>query len=133
MSISKTVGRCTLVGLVVYLFVRRGLVLRPPETAAAFSALIAALLNACSGNGAPASLRVGHTYVNGNCALDSENKLTGLCEGSGKIGCITHEPDPDSPQCKVGLVVKESKTPACSAATSQEIVSREYQCFFVDR
>jgi hypothetical protein len=78
-------------------------------------------------------LRVGHLYVNGNCAIDSENKLTGLCEGSGKTGCITHEPDPTSPPCKVGLAVKETRTPACATATSQELVSREHQCFFVDR
>jgi len=132
-SNSKAVGRCTLIGLVVYLLVRRALVLGPTEAAAAFSTLIGALLHACSGTGASASLRVGHTYVNGNCALDFENKLTGHCEGGGRTSCITHEPDPDSPPCKVGLVVKEARAPACSTGTSQEVVSREHQCFFVDR
>lgn len=93
------------------------------------------VLIGCARDGSGTSskaLRVGHTYVNGNCALDSENKLTGLCEGSGKNGCITHEPDPDSPPCQIGLVVKESRSPVCSTV-SQEVVSREHQCFFVDR
>lgn len=99
---------------------------------------MAALLAGCGGSTAEAPpksapLRVGHTYVNGNCALDSENKLTGLCEGSGKDGCTTHAPGPDSPPCQVGLLVKETRAPACSTGSSTEIVSREHQCFFVDR
>lgn len=49
MSITKSVGRCTLFALVVYLFVRGALVLRPAQTAAALSALIAALMHACCG------------------------------------------------------------------------------------
>lgn len=49
MSFSKFVGRCTLLGLVVFLFVKGALVLRPKETIAALSALIAALLHACCG------------------------------------------------------------------------------------
>lgn len=49
MSISKFVGRCTLLGLVVFLFVKGALVLRPRETVAALSALIAALVQACCG------------------------------------------------------------------------------------
>ena len=74
----------------------------------------------------------GYTYSNGNCALDSENKLTGLCEGSSKNGCVTHAPDPDSPPCQAGLVVTVTRAPACSTGR-QEVVSREHQCFFVDR
>lgn len=49
MSFSKCVGRCTLLGLVVFLFVKGALVLRPRETVAALSALIAALVQACCG------------------------------------------------------------------------------------
>lgn len=49
MSLSKFVGRCTLLGLIIYLFVKGALVLRPRETVAALSALIAALANACCG------------------------------------------------------------------------------------
>lgn len=49
MSFSKFVGRCTLLGLVVFLFVKGALVLRPKETIAALSALIAALVHACCG------------------------------------------------------------------------------------
>lgn len=49
MSLSKCVGRCTILGLIIYLFVKGGLVLRPRETVAALSALIAALASACSG------------------------------------------------------------------------------------
>lgn len=96
--------------------------------------LTVAMAVGCSSNTAePANvLRVGHLYVNGNCALDSENKLTGLCEGSGKTGCITHAPDVDSPSCKAGLVVKESRAPACSMSASPEVVSREHVCFFVN-
>lgn len=80
-----------------------------------------------------APLRVGHTYVNGNCALDADHKLTGLCEGRGKNGCITHEPDPDSPPCTVGLAVTETRAPVCSTGASSEVVSREHVCFFVNR
>lgn len=106
--------------------------------AAAFapSFLASILVSACTVDkqvAAPKPHRVGHTYVNGNCALDSENKLTGLCEGSGKSGCITHEPDLDSPPCKVGLAVTETRTPVCSASAAQDVVSREHQCFFVER
>lgn len=49
MRLSKFVGRCTILGLIVYLFVKGALVLRPKETVAALSALIAALVNACCG------------------------------------------------------------------------------------
>lgn len=49
MSLSKFVGRCTILGLIIYLFVKGALVLRPRETVAALSALIAALANACCG------------------------------------------------------------------------------------
>jgi hypothetical protein len=90
----------------------------------------------CARDGSATSskaLRVGHTYVNGNCALDSDHKLTGLCEGSGRNGCISHTPDPDSPRCQAGLVATETRSPACSTATSQEVVSRDHQCFFVER
>ena len=38
MSVSKFVGRCTILGLVAYLFVKGALVLRPRETTAALSA-----------------------------------------------------------------------------------------------
>lgn len=99
---------------------------------------IVAVSVACGGNRSEVTskssrLRGGHTYVNGNCAIDSENKLTGLCEGSGKVGCISHEPDPDSPSCTAGLVVKETRAPACSTGVSSEVVSREHVCFFVNR
>lgn len=100
------------------------------------STTVLLVLSACASTAeAPsksAPLRVGHTFTNGNCALDADHKLTGLCEGSGKSGCITHEPDPDSPACPIGLVVTETRTPVCSG-TSQEVVSREHPCFFVDR
>ena len=49
MSISKAVGRLVLVGLVIFLFIKGALVLRPKETMAALSALIAALVHACCG------------------------------------------------------------------------------------
>lgn len=49
MSLSKFVGRCTILGLIIYLFVKGALVLRPRETVAALSALIAALASACCG------------------------------------------------------------------------------------
>ena len=79
-------------------------------------------------------LRVGHTFGNGNCALDSENKLTGLCMASNSAGtaCTTHAPGPDSPPCTPGLIVMETRGPACSTGTAQEIVSREHQCYFVN-
>lgn len=51
MSMSKFVGRCTILGLIVYLFVKGALVFRPKETVAALSALIAALANSCGGGG----------------------------------------------------------------------------------
>lgn len=102
------------------------------------SAVIMAVVIGCGGGRSEttpgaAPLRVGHLYVNGNCALDSENKLTGLCMGNGKSGCISHEPEPESPRCQVGLVVNEPSTAACSTGASQELVSREHQCFFVNR
>ncbi len=50
MSISRTVGHCTIFGLVVYLFIKGALVMRPRETIAALSALIAALVNGCCGS-----------------------------------------------------------------------------------
>lgn len=50
MSLSKFVGRCTILGLIIYLFVKGALVLRPKEIVAALSALIAALVNACCGS-----------------------------------------------------------------------------------
>jgi hypothetical protein len=90
----------------------------------------------CARDGAATSskpLRVGHLYVNGNCALDPDGKLTGLCQGGGKNGCITHAPDPESPPCQAGLVATEIRAPACSTGTSQEVVSRDHQCFFVER
>lgn len=98
--------------------------------------LIIAMIGGCGSNKPEAEsrpLRVGHLYVNGNCALDSENKLTGLCMGSGMTGCISHEPDPESPRCQIGLVVNEPSTAACSTGASKELVSRENQCFFVNR
>lgn len=105
--------------------------------ALALSFLASIVVLACSADkqvAAPTPLRVGHTYVNGNCGLDSENKLTGLCQGGGKSGgCRGQKPDPDSPPCTVGVVVTESRTPACSAETAQDLVSREHQCFFVER
>lgn len=51
MSLSKFVGRCTILGLIVYLFVKGALILRPKDTVAALSALIAALANSCCGGG----------------------------------------------------------------------------------
>jgi hypothetical protein len=51
MSLSKPIGRLVGVALVVYLFMKGALVLRPRETTAALSALIAALLHACCGAG----------------------------------------------------------------------------------
>lgn len=49
MSLSKFVGRCTILGLIIYLFVKGALILRPRETVAALSALIAAQASACCG------------------------------------------------------------------------------------
>ena len=51
MSLSKPIGRLVAVALVVYLFAKGALLLRPRETTAALSALIAALLHACCGAG----------------------------------------------------------------------------------
>ncbi len=46
----KAVGSMVLLGLVIYLFVKGALVMRPKETVAALSALLAALAQACSGS-----------------------------------------------------------------------------------
>lgn len=54
-SVTKTVGRCTLSALIVYLFVKGALVLRPAQTAAAMSALITALIRACGASTSPTS------------------------------------------------------------------------------
>lgn len=100
------------------------------------SLLLAFLLIGCANQpeATRKPLRVGHTYVNGNCALDTDHKLTGRCEGGGNGGgCLAHEPDPDSPPCQIGFVVTETRVPACSTGTSQEVVAREHQCFFVER
>lgn len=99
--------------------------------------LLVLLLVGCARDGsAPSSkpLRVGHTYSNGNCALDSENKLTGLCMASNSTGtaCTTHAPAPDSPPCTPGLIVNETRAPACPWSNSQETVSREHQCYFLN-
>jgi len=45
----RGLGRMVFWGVVVFLFVKRALVLRPRETIAALSALISALVNACCG------------------------------------------------------------------------------------
>lgn len=101
--------------------------------------IIVLFLTACaSATEAPSKavpLRVGHTFSNGNCALDAEGKLTGLCMASNSAGtsCTTHAPAPDSPPCTPGIVIKETRAPACNAGNSQEVLSREHQCFFVDR
>jgi len=52
--VSKFVGRSVLVAFVLYLFVKGALVLRPKDTTAALTALIAALVHACS-PGAPSA------------------------------------------------------------------------------
>lgn len=77
--------------------------------------------------------RIGRTYSNGNCALDSNHKLTGLCEGSDGTGkaCVEHAPDPDSPPCKVGLISSETRVAPCSTSGSPVVVSREHQCFWL--
>lgn len=48
----KAIGSTVLLSLVLYLFAKGALVMRPRETVAALSALIAALVQACSGQGA---------------------------------------------------------------------------------
>lgn len=99
--------------------------------------LVLLVLSACASPTEPPSksspLRVGYTYVNGNCALDADGNLTGQCEGNGKSGCRAHEPDPDSPPCEAGVKVTEKRGSTCATATSGDAVSREHQCFFVDR
>lgn len=89
---------------------------------------------ACAAQAPSRPLRVGHTFSNGNCALDTENKLTGLCMASNGAGtaCTTHAPAPDSPPCTPEIVVKATRAPACSAGNSQETVSREHQCYFLN-
>lgn len=57
MSVSKSVGRCTLFALVVYLFVKGALIVVPRNMVAAISALVAALVHACSGTDEPASVQ----------------------------------------------------------------------------
>lgn len=57
MSISKSVGRCTLFALVVYLFVKGALIVVPGKMVAAVSALVAALVHACCGSEVPASVQ----------------------------------------------------------------------------
>ena len=105
--------------------------------ASRFSIVLAVLVG-CGGNATEPSsksapLRVGHNYVNGNCALNADGKLTGQCEGNGNGGCVVHEPDSDSPRCEAGMKATETRASTCSAATSGHVVSREHQCFFVDR
>lgn len=72
MSISKFVGRCTIFGLIVWLFVRGALVLRPKETVAALSALIAALAHSCSGGDTP-DPRSTNVVVGAEPAQDERN------------------------------------------------------------
>lgn len=94
--------------------------------------LVAAIIvTACGGSGQPAAasgnLRVGHTMTNGNCALDADNKLTGLCEGSGGAGtCTSHAPSADSP-CTAGTLVTSTRDAPCDPA---HLVSREHECHF---
>lgn len=47
MSITKSVGRCTLFALVVYLFVKGALIVVPRKMVAAASALVATMVHAC--------------------------------------------------------------------------------------
>jgi hypothetical protein len=73
-SISKSVGRLVLLGVVGYLFAKGALVLRPRETVAALSALIGAMVHACSG-AASAS-------PDGRAALEErrQGELEGECQ-----------------------------------------------------
>jgi len=81
----------------------------------------------------PKPLRIGRTSSNGNCALDSDNKLTGLCVASDKSGtkCIARQPDPNWKPCPVGLAVTETRTAACAGGQSGELASRQHECAFV--
>jgi hypothetical protein len=98
-------------------------------------AAILILLGACTSEKPPATphLRVGHSFSNGNCALDADHKLTGLCVASDRTGtqCVAHEPDPSSSLCAAGLPVTETRVAACAKGQSAETVSREHRCFFV--
>ncbi len=49
MSLSSAVGRTVLQGLVVWLIVKGAIVIRPAQTIAAMSALIAGLIGSCAG------------------------------------------------------------------------------------
>ena len=90
----------------------------------------------CANHPEPTSkpLRVGHTFTNGNCALDSDHKLTGLCVASDRSGtkCISHPPDPNWKPCPTGLAVMETRAAVCAGGQSGEVVSSEYQCAFVE-
>ena len=57
MSITKSVGRCTLFALVVYLFVKGALIVVPRTMVGAVSGLVAALVHACCGTDGSASMR----------------------------------------------------------------------------
>lgn len=63
MSISKSVGRCTLFALVVYLFVKGALIVVPRNMVAAVSALVAALVHACCGSVATFSMQAEESSV----------------------------------------------------------------------
>lgn len=77
--------------------------------------------------------RVGRTFSNGNCALDSNNKLTGFCVGSDGSGtkCIAHQPDSESKPCPAGVAVTETRVAPCARDQGGELVSRPHECFFV--
>src|SRR6476646_9754692 len=77
------------------------------------------------------SQRVGRTYSNGNCAIDSNNRLTGKCVAfaSAPSMCVERKPDPRSPMCKVGALSQHTRTPPCDP--HEPSVSYDYTCFFV--
>jgi hypothetical protein len=79
-------------------------------------------------------LRVGHTFTNGNCAIDSNNRLTGLCMASDRseTSCIEHQPDPGWKPCPTGLAVTETRVAACARGKSGELVARQHECAFVE-
>jgi hypothetical protein len=82
----------------------------------------------------PKLRRVGHTYVNGNCALDADQKLTGLCVGGDRSGtkCTAHQPGPDSKPCSAGVAAAETRGAACASGSPAELVSRQDECSFVE-
>lgn len=85
MSISKSVGRCTLLALVVYLFVKGALIVVPRKMVAAVSTLVAALVHACCGTDGSASMQGESAVVVAMATAPIHDLRPLLAEGEGKM------------------------------------------------